>query len=695
MQTTSSLLTTILLCLTASTLFANSIPQPHPLGENHPDHSLPPQFEIIGNNPNLDALPLKSTKVKATISGIIASVTVEQTYTNTGTTPIEAIYRFPASTRAAVHGVDMQIGPRLIKAKIQEKQQAKATFEKAKAENKTASLLEQHRPNVFQMSVANILPGDEVRVFLHYSEKLNATERVYEFHYPTVVGPRYTSPTSSGKSATETWTQNPHLAEGQNSPSTFQLDLTLNAGLPVQSVVSPTHQPHIIFSDKTHASLTLPASTDHANRDFVLHYQLAQQQVASGLLLHQGNGSPEDHENFFLLNVQPPARIESSHLSPRDYLFIIDVSGSMHGFPIDTAKTLLRDLINGMQPTDHFNVVLFAGSNKALSQTPLPANQENLKHALNLLDNIRAFGSTELLPALKLAFDLPRTEGRSRNLVLITDGFVSIEKEAFQLVSENLGQTNFFAFGIGSSVNRWLIEGLAHAGQGEPFIVLNPNDAPATAKRFHDYIKAPVLTDIEVTYEGFATHQIQPTCIPDLFAERPLQIIGKWKDQPQGRITVRGKNGNAPYQASFDVAAEASKALTNPALRPLWAHDRIRELSIASQLNNPGETQQEITTLGLTYHLLTEHTSFVGVDETPREILAQLNTVTQPLPLPQGVSNHALPAGSPAVAISTTTATSTGKSCSVPEPGVVSLLILAAASLALHRQRRLSKSDHQ
>lgn len=666
-----------------ATRFVFAVPQPHPFGDGPAEKSLAPQFQVVGADPNLDSFPLKSTNVNATISGVIADVTVEQTYANTGKSPIEGIYVFPASTRAAVHGVEMRIGNRVIKAKIQEKKQARATYEKAKSENKTASLLEEERPNVFQMSVANILPGDEVHVTLHYSEKLAATDRLYEFIFPTVVGPRY----SNKGAATEKWVKNPYLAEGTKSPTTFAMTVNVNAGMPLQSLKSPSHDTaRIDFTNKESARVSLAAANDTGNRDFVLRYQLADQEVASGLLLHDGAD-----EKFFLLNVQPPARVKPEQIPPRDYVFIVDVSGSMNGFPVEVAKKLMRDLLNGLKPTDTFNVLLFAGTSQALSETPLTATPENIASGTALTNFAQGSGGTELLPAMKRALEMPQPHGVSRSVVVITDGYVSIEKEAFRLVRENLGRANLFAFGIGSSVNRWLIEGLAHAGQGEPFIVLNQEEAGNSAVRFRDYISSPVLTDIEVRYEGFAAKEAQPGTFPDVFADRPIEVIGKWTGRPEGRIIVKGKTGGAPYEAAFEVATESTKGLQNPALRPLWARERVRTLSddLATNRNlggEEGEAAREITTLGLTYALLTEYTSFVGVDETPRELLAQAKSVNQPLPLPQGVNNNAV--GGNQIVVS---ASSPGNIGAAPEPGMTGLLLLAAACLLWQRRRNASR----
>lgn len=638
-----------------------------------------PHFEVAGEE-NAERFPLKSTAVHATLSGVIAAITVEQTYSNTGDKPIEAVYVFPASTRAAVHGVDMLVGERKLKAEIKEKEEARKTYEQAKSENKTASLLEQQRPNVFRMSVANILPGDVVRVTLRYSEKLTATDRNYEFIYPTVVGPRYTNKGA----AAEEWVSNPYLGESVASPATFEARVDVRAGMPLQSLTCTTHDPKIEFTGKDTASVTLPACTDAADRDLVVRYRLAGDKVDSGMLLHRGKD-----ENFFLLNVEPPARVTLDQIPARDYLFVLDVSGSMHGFPLNTAKGLMGDLLGGLRPTDTFNVLFFAGGNQVLANEPLPATPENITRCKEMVERADAGGGTELLPALRRALDMPMNEGTSRSIVVVTDGFVEIEREAFELVRSNLGRANLFAFGIGSSVNRWLVEGLARAGQGEPFFVLNPAESTQTASRFRDYISSPVLTDIKVRHEGFDAHDIQPRSVPDVFADRPIELIGKWRGKPSGRIVVTGRGGNGPFEAVFDVAAESHKGTVNPALAVLWAREKVRSLSDDSMVPNrrgsgdADELRQEITTLGLTYQLLTQHTSFVAVDNTPREVLAKLRTVNQPLPLPKGVSANALGGAHQMVSVS-----GGGAGGSAPEPGVFALLLLTSLSLLLHRHRQ-------
>lgn len=657
-----------------ATPMALAITQPHPYGDGPPDKTLAPTFQVSSTNSSqTDVLPLRSTQVQAKISGVIADVTVEQVYQNTGDASIEAKYVFPASTRAAVHGVEMRLGQRVIKSVIQEKAQAKATYEKAKNQNKSASLLEEHRPNMFEMSVANILPGEVVKVSLHYSEKLLPSNRVYEFVFPTVVGPRYQS--GSGNDSGEAWAENPYVATGTAGAATFAMNLELQAGMPLQSIASPSHQGLMQFSGKSSASFTLSPSVDHANCDFVLRYQLSGREVATGLLLHQAPaGAGPDAENFFLLNVQPPAKMEARQIPPRDYLFVLDVSGSMNGFPIETSKQLMTDLLKGLNQGDTFNILHFASDSAVLSPKPLAATPENIQLATKDLSGHRGHGGTELLPALKRALTMPQEEGVSRSIVILTDGYVTIEKEAFRLVRKELQNANVFTFGIGTAVNRWLIEGLAHAGQGDPFVVLSEKDATAAAERFREYISRPALTDVQVAYEGFDAYDAEPASVPDVFADRPIELIGKWRGQPQGRIIVRGKTGGSPYEASFNVAQESAKGLLNPALRPLWAKDRVRTLNYELQITPDVKTIKTVTDLGVRYALLTPYTSFVGVDESPKEVLAQAQT-----------SNPPAGAGQPVVVVSSTSKGATPGA--VPEPGVTGLILLAAASLLMNRQR--------
>lgn len=633
------------------------------------DRTLSPYFHVESQDESADAFPLKGTDVTVNIGGVIADVTVTQRYANTGATPISGRYIFPGSLRAAVHGMTMRIGERIIAAKIKEKGEARKTYEAAKRDGKSASLLEQHRPNVFSMEVANILPGDILEIELRYTELLTPTDSTYEFVYPAVVGPRYGTMAEATAPPSEQWVKNPYLKQGDDPRTDFDIQVNLSAGMPLQEAVCFSHDTRIVYDNESVARIALTDPTIFGgDRDFILQYRLAGKQIASGLMFYEGAT-----ENFFLLMVQPPERVTPADIPGREYIFVVDVSGSMNGFPLDTAKELLRDLIGHLRPDDTFNVVFFAGGSELLAPASLPATSRNLDRAIAMLDGQRGGGGTELRNALNRTMALPKDEGVSRSVIVVTDGYIQAETEVFETIRNNLDLANVFAFGIGSSVNRYLIEGMARAGLGEPFVVTQPAEAPETARKFREYISAPALTDIAVRFDGFQVYDLEPDAIPDLFARRPVVLFGKWRGERSGAITLAGTSGSGQYRQVFNVADTAPLEM-NAALRYLWARTRIARLSDFNARKGDPENRAEIVSIGLTYNLLTDYTSFVAVDETIRNPGGESRDVTQPLPLPKGVSNLAV----------------SGGTATVPEPEIVLLAGLSLAMAILTQRRRRS-----
>ncbi len=619
-------------CFTAISSFAQ--------GSEADDKTLSPYFFVKSDDANLDQMPLKSTVVKVNIAGIIADVLVNQEYKNEGKNPIEAIYVFPASTRASVHHMRMKIGERTIEAIVKERGAARQEYETAVKEGKSASLLEQQRPNVFQMNVGNIMPGDIVNVEMEYTELLIPESGEYSFVFPTVVGPRYSNKPAITSTSDERWVANPYLSEGVQPPNTFSIECNITAGMPISEIKSSSHEVNVKFQGPDKANIALKENGKYqGTKDFILNYRLCGNAVETGILLYKGKT-----ENFFLALIQPPKRVTTSMIPPREYVFILDVSGSMSGYPLEISKKLAMDIISQLRAEDMFNILLFAGGSEVLSEQSLLATPDNISKARQFITKQQGGGGTELLPALQRALSLQNSENVSRTFIIATDGYVTVEKEAFDFIRNNLNKANFFAFGIGTAVNRYLIEGIAHSGMGSPFIVTKQDEATATANSFISYIKNPVLTDISIKYENFDVYDIEPRSIPDVFAERPVIIFGKYKGTPTGSIIVSGQTGGEDYKERVDLASLTSLP-ENSALKYLWAREKIRFLDdFGSSLNaaDQKQVQEEVTRLGLKYNLLTKYTSFVATDNEIRNKTGSTTTVTQPLPLPSGVSNLAI-----------------------------------------------------
>ena len=621
--------TWLALCLTLLTAMADSAVAQ----SESPIMTESPYFFIEGDDSGIETLPLKKTSARIKLNGYLAQVKITQLYRNQGNQPINATYIFPGSTHAAVNGMTMTIGERRIVAQIQEKQQAKQTFEKAKEEGKSASLLSQKRPNVFSMEVANILPGDAVEVALTYTELLSAEQGVYEFVYPAVVGPRYGGDAHTTKTETQ-WISNPYFAEGKQDPTNFEIQVEMQSPLPIGSLQSPSHEIVANWLDPQRVNITMTEASSANNRDFILRYRLQGDQILTGLTRFQGAD-----ENYFLLVSEPPKRVTPQLIPNRDYFFIIDVSGSMNGFPLDTAKLLMDDLLGNLGPDDRFNMLFFAGGSQVLSPRPLRATKKNIARARAMLQNQRGGGGTELYSALKRMLEMNSQEDTSRNIVLITDGYISAEDRVFRLIDKNLQRNNLFAFGIGSGVNRHLIEGVARAGRAEAFIVTDQNEASKQAFRFNQYISAPVLTNIHLEAEGVELYDMEPAQVPDLLAERPLMILGKYRHATDSAsLKLKGVNGEGEHQWAFDLGEAVTGGNTLP---QLWARKKLERLYVIPEKDKQAQ-QQAILELGLKYSLLTSRTSFVAVDETPRNSTGKATDVKQPLPLPKGVSNLAI-----------------------------------------------------
>lgn len=653
--------------------------------EPEEDQLLAPYFIIQDEDTSLDAFPLKSTQVITNINGIIAETYVIQTYANEGNAPINARYVFPTAPSVTVHGMTMQIGDHIVTAKIKEKEEAKAEYETAKSEGKSASLLEQRRPNVFTMDVANIMPGDTAVIELHYTEMITPADGIYEFVFPTVVGPRYApeesapaeeeeSPSKSVsyknvrpapaekeplESAKEEWVASPYLLAGEVPPGEYNVTVNLSTGVPIGEISCKSHEISVERDGDSQARITLANPEDFAgNRDFILKYRLTSDEIQGGLIL-----TSQEQEKYFMLTVQPPQRFTPEDIPPREYIFVLDVSGSMYGYPLETAKDLIRNLVNGLRETDSFNLVLFSDDTVTLSPESLAATSQNVHQAIDLINETEGGGGTSMMPALQEAINIPMDQDTARSVVIITDGYISNEQDIFDLINENMKTTSFFSFGIGSSVNDYLIKGIAQAGMGESFVVTDSEDADDSAGRFRTYIEAPLLTGVTVAYDGFDVYDAATSTPSILYAQKPIVVFGKWRGEPKGTITISGMAGSEPYHQEISVADVAVNE-ENQAIRYLWARTRLDQLAGFGSTRNDDSVKKEITQIGLDYSLTTPYTSFVAVIDVVRNTEGPAKSVNQASPLPLGVSNLAVGGGYRAYS----------------EPGELLILAVAAAA---------------
>lgn len=566
--------------------------------------------------------PLKHTDVQAEISGPVARVTVTQDFENTAHDKIEATYVFPLPHNAAVDDMTLTVGTRVITGQIKRKQEAQAIYQAARNAGNVAALLDQERPNIFTQSVANIAPGAKVRVTIRYVEQLTYEAGQYSFTFPMVVGPRYNPLT-----VTDAERITPPVAPpDQRGGHDISLAVNLDAGLPIVHLDSQSHQIATEQHSASQQTIRLKDQNTIPNKDFILRYSVAGKQIADAVLTHKTG-----KDGYFALMLQPPARVSTSEITPKEITFVLDTSGSMHGFPLDKAKEAMRQALRNLNARDTFNFITFAGDTRILFPAPVPATPENLRKANEFLNSHTGSGGTEMMKAIHAALDPADVTDHVPIICFMTDGFVGNEDDIIAEVKKHT-KARVFSFGIGSSVNRYLLDKMAEAGRGEVEYVSLSDDGSAAANRFEERIRNPILTDISVELIGLETADVIPARVPDLFSAKPLVLTGRYSRGAKGMVKITGKlAGNKPFQREIPVDLPETNG-ANPTLAKLWARAKVNSLQYD---HNAGE---QVTQLGLTYKILTPFTSFVAVEETTVTEGGVPRKVQVPVELPEGVS---------------------------------------------------------
>jgi Ca-activated chloride channel homolog len=633
--------------------------------------------------------PSLKTDVVADIQGDLATVTVTQTFVNPTVTALNAKYLFPLHKDAAVFAMTMEVGDEIVQAKIREREEARQTFEQGKREGKAAALLEQHRPNMFTQEIANLMPGDSIKVTLKYTQTVPRIDGAYELNVPLVVGPRYIpagrtnrpqvaallpataprdnpaadsaspridAPSTAAPPAAGVWQLGPVPSypevAGLTIPATVDTDrvsirVNLASGMPITGVTSMTHA-LATTGDATSRTLTLAEGRIVDNRDFILRYTLSGAAPQAGLLAHR-----DARGGTFSLLIEPPQAPAGADITPRELVFVLDTSGSMSGLPIEASKTFMRHALKALRPADCFRIIRFSNNASEFTSGPVPATASNVSAGLAYVDGLSADGGTEVLAGLSQAYGVVQSPGTLRIVVFLSDGYVGNEPEILRMVAASVGQGRLYAFGIGSAVNRYLIEEMARHGRGLSRVIDPTEKSHEAAIQFASRLKTPVLTDIQIDWGSLKPQDVTPALVPDLFEGDSIRIQGRFETAGTHLVKVSGKVNGRPAQLplQIELPAGATGAATE-AIPLIWARSRIsdhmHELMVPPALRTSGlaETavKAAVTDLGLKYSLVTQWTSFVAVSERRVNLDPASNrSADVPLPMVEGVKPSAYP----------------------------------------------------
>ncbi|MCX6613543.1 MAG: VWA domain-containing protein [Acidobacteria bacterium] len=354
-------------------------------------------------------------------------------------------------------------------------------------------------------------------------------------------------------------------------------------------------------------------------------------EIAPSLLTNK-NGK----DGYFSFVIDPPAvRSEAASIVPKELVFVIDTSGSMHGFPLDKAKEAMLQAIDGLNPRDTFNLITFSGDTEILWPQPVSATPENVEKAKQFLRFKNSGGGTEMMKAIRAALDGTDSQEHVRIVCFMTDGYVGNDNEIIAEIRKH-SNARVFSFGIGSSVNRFLLDKMAEAGRGEVEYVSLNSDGSAAAKRFHERVRNPLLTDIEIDLGSLPVRDVVPARIPDLFSAKPIIISGRFDSGATGKLRIKGRIGARRYEREIEVKLPAQQK-ENSAIPAIWARRKIDALAI-----NEIDNREAITQLGLNYGLMTAFTSYYAVEERIVNEGGQSRRIEVPVEMPEGVSHEGI-----------------------------------------------------
>ena len=584
-------------------------------------------------------MPLKHTGVRAAVSGYIGTVEVIQQFLNPYSSKIEAVYVFPLPHNAAVNEFLMTIGERRIRGIIRERQEAEQIYQEAKRQGYVASLLTEERPNAFTQAVANIEPGKQIDVNIKYFHTLEYADGWYEFVFPMVVGPRFNPPGltngigavargATGLSGQSTEVH--YLRPGERTGHDISLKVDVDAGVPIEEFECKTHQVTSQTMSAERLTVALNPADSLPNKDFVLRYRVAGQRIKSSLLTYR-----DERGGYFTLMLYPPEELGALRRLPLELVFVLDCSGSMSGRPIEQAKAAVRRGLDLLQPGDSFQLISFSMRASRLGHAPLEATPENVQQGLQYLNSLRGEGGTMMIEGIKAALDFPHDPQRLRFVCFLTDGYIGNETEILGEIHRRLGPSRIFSFGIGSSVNRYLIDHMAKAGRGAVAFLGSRYSAARIMEDFFDRISHPALTDLQIDWGGLAASEVFPQAVPDLFVGRPVILTGRFAANADATIRVNGKVAGQPMQLT--IPATLTEAATHTGLPSVWARMKIAALADQATWQPDPELPGQIKQVALDYSLMSAFTAFVAVDSTHRTEGAEGTTVPVAVPVPDGV----------------------------------------------------------
>ncbi len=629
-----------------------------------------------------------NTDITMDISGLVARVSVRQEFRNAGGEWAEGIYVFPLPDAAAVDRMRLHIGDRFIEGEIREKDQARKEYESARNEGRKASLVEQQRPNLFTTSVANIAPGERVVVEIEYLQELRYDNGTFSIRFPMTLTPRYIPGAPLPDRKGSGWSPDTLQVDDASLVTPPQVSVApdhrvslqarIDAGMPLEIIASRYHPVDVSAGHQGRYEVALADGTVPLDQDFELLWRPVPSSLPRAMVFEETiAGQP----HYLLMVVPPDAASDTSPAVPRELIFVIDTSGSMHGTSIAQAKRALTRALDALNAGDRFNVIEFNSTTRALYHESVTADAANVGHAKRFVEKLEANGGTEMRPALRLALDSAGAEAYLRQIVFITDGSVGNEEALYEIIESRLGRARLFTVGIGSAPNSWFMRKAAELGRGSFVVISALHEVGEKMDRLFDKLGHPQVTNIDVSWPGGSATEAYPEVVPDLYLGEPVTVRARAAVPFQPRATVRISGDSVAGAWTSELPLQSGD--DHPGIAALWARAKIGALHDEERRGADRDlVRNAVIDTATRHHLVSKYTSLVAVDKTPaRPAGDALATEQVPNLLPWGQSMNAL-FGFPATATNAAVLQRRGLLLVF-----VAMLMLGAAALARSGRR--------
>lgn len=621
------------------------------------------QLQLQHESGQITALHV-GTHVELSIKGLHATVSVTQEFKNNTDFWVNALYTYPLSDESAVHDLRMHIGDRLIVGEIHEKTKAQKIYQNAKKLGKKAVLLEQQRPNLFSQKIANIAPGETIKITVGYIQPVRYDSGDFSFRLPMTLTPRYIpGVVTAGIDENERFSlQNTGWAKPTNIVSDAHLitppwasvrhgqlknpisiNVTLDAGISLTNVYSDTHALQTVKNQSGTGEiyrLNFSNGQVSMDRDFELVWSPAPEDAPEAAFFKDKWRG----DNYVQLLLMPPRTLIETQVLPRELLLIIDTSGSMGGASMRQAKGSALIALETLKATDRFNLIDFNSDTHSLFAGAVEVSPDNLDRARRYIHSLQANGGTNMEPALALAFAHKAPETHLQQIVFVTDGSVGNEAQLLTQIHRNLDAARLFTVAIGSAPNRYFMREAAKFGRGSFTEISTAGQVRERMGELLHKLQSPIVSNLNIEWPQPV--EAYPRTVPDLYWGEPLLVTAKLKPWPLGNnaaVVITGVSAGKAWRREIPIKdlrndVSENESVKIPMLAKHFGRKKINHLeSVHHNARNSSEARNAILTAALDYQLMSRFTSLVAVDKTPsRPLNLPIKDKTIPNAKPHG-----------------------------------------------------------